>query len=331
MRQCIWETEYCQQFHHYHQGGKYHSRQHSCKDVADDTSQRMPLSRVYSQDGALGTALFVADRAVSAFRQPWVQQPFFWVLPEAERGRAAATSNLLEGENSAYASAVTVFIEMHNAVLISHSSSIEALEGISKPQTARRQGCSRKGSKNQEIMAHASEIQETNRALVDMEGRVSSNTYGRSKEALEKTAKARQYRDVEIQSTETGVELVQPQQQLMVNASSREKALSAELDLVKVMPDRRLSEGFCLFNKGYRAQTEDRQSPVQRLNPRCRVPEAACTGPKAASNINSLADANAKVIEHQAHIDHLKQQRMSQLVETPTDALSGQQLERLRT
>ncbi|EEH19455.1 hypothetical protein PABG_01774 [Paracoccidioides brasiliensis Pb03] len=78
---------------------------------------------------------------------------------EAECGCAAAIRNLLEGENSAHASAVAVLRETHNEALISHSSSIEALEGISKPSDG----------------TPTSEIQGTNRALVNMGGRELEN------------------------------------------------------------------------------------------------------------------------------------------------------------
>ncbi|ODH45313.1 hypothetical protein ACO22_00191 [Paracoccidioides brasiliensis] len=126
---------------------------------------------------------------------------------EAECGCAAAIRNLLEGENSAHASAVAVLRETHNEALISHSSSIEALEGISKPSDGTPTRLQQESAECQKLLA-------------------------------------------------------QVQRQLATSTA--------------------------------------------------------------------LTDANAKVIEHQAHIDHLKQ-RINQLVQTLTDALTGQQLERLRT
>ncbi|ODH48788.1 hypothetical protein GX48_05113 [Paracoccidioides brasiliensis] len=180
---------------------------------------------------------------------------------EAECGCAAAIRNLLEGENSAHASAVAVLRETHNEALISHSSSIEALEGISKPSD---------GTPTR--LQQESEIQGTNRALVNMGGRELENA---------------RFSEMERHTYESLI-----------------------ADCQKV-----------LFDKGHQAQTGRSTISSPTVEPSVQRQLATST---------ALTDANAKVIEHQAHIDHLKQ-RINQLVQTLTDDLTGQQLERLRT
>ncbi|KKZ66912.1 hypothetical protein EMCG_07408 [[Emmonsia] crescens] len=276
---------------------------------------------------------------------------------EMQRGETAATIGLLEGARSAHTLAVAALDETHNTALITHSSLTQELEV--KIQAARRHAEEvRAGkdkeieklrqeleAKNQEIVTHTHEIQETGRALAKMECELQEarRSYG----ALEVAAKASEFHDAETQTPVTGAELAQLQQQL-VSTATREEALSTELAKVKGLLQRmelehaqfqvreqNVKEGLiaqrqtALSNKDfeYKQQIDHLQSAGQALDAEYQQLRAKIQRQQATST--ALANANARVVEQQAHINHLTQ-KLSQVSQAPTDDLTRQQIEKLR-
>ncbi|EGC49481.1 conserved hypothetical protein [Histoplasma capsulatum var. duboisii H88] len=277
---------------------------------------------------------------------------------EMQRGETAATIGLLEGERSAHALSVAALNETHNTALITHSSRTQELEveiqAVRRHAEEVRAGKDKEiadirqelEAKNQEIVAHTREIQEKGRVIVKMEGELQEAR--RSFGALEVAAKAQGFHDAQTQTPVTGVELAQLQQQL-VSSATREEALSTELAQVNGLlqqlrlehaqfqeQERQVKEGLiaqyqaALSGKDaqYKQQIDHLQSAGRALDAEYQKLRTKVQGQQATST--ALADANAKVVEHQAQINHLTQ-KLSQVTQAPTDDLTRQQMEKLRT
>ncbi|EEQ83630.2 uncharacterized protein BDCG_00435 [Blastomyces dermatitidis ER-3] len=270
---------------------------------------------------------------------------------EAQRVETAAMIGLLEGERSAHALSVASLNETHNMVVTTHSSQTQELKV--EIRAARRHGEEvRAGkekeiadlrqeleAKNQEIITHTYEVQEKGRALLRMEGEL--HEARRSFGALHVAANA------QTQTRVTGAELAQLQQQL-ASSATREEALSAELAHVhgllrnmelenaqSLEQQRQAKDNLiaqyqtALFSKDfeYKQQIDQLQSAGRALDAECQKLRARVQGHQATSSV--LADANAKVVECRAQINHLMQ-KLSQLTQAPTDDLTRQHIEKLR-
>ncbi|OJD26549.1 hypothetical protein ACJ73_02065 [Blastomyces percursus] len=252
---------------------------------------------------------------------------------EAQRVETIATITigLLEGERSAHALSLEALNETHNTVVTAHSS---------RPQELK--------AEIQAVRRHTEEVRAgKDREIADLRQELEAKMEGELQEARRSFGALRIAANAQAQTRVTGAELAQFQQQL-VSSATREENLSTELAHVhgllrkmelenaQSLEQQRQTNGnliaqyqTVLFSKDveYRQQIYQLQSAGRALDEECQKLRARVQGHRAIST--ALADANAKVVECQAQINHLTQ-RLNQVTQIPAGDSNRQEIEKLR-